>query len=188
MDEKEFLWGYLVELRKELTERQKIRIQVIYFKITFISAVGLIITKLILSDALQTNIGSYKNTLLVIPAFGAIFFDFVLNSYNFAIKRIGLYIRYSLEVRLKSLCNIDSTKLWEEFLDNKDYRNPLASRGNFGLTLLTVLISIIALFFPYHPLISTVLIAILFVLSIADIMAFKKPANLERKIKADKSR
>ena len=65
MDKVNLAWNLFVELRKELVESQKIRAQVIGFKITFVSAaVGLI----------GTNIDRIPNILLVIPAFAAIFF------------------------------------------------------------------------------------------------------------------
>lgn len=65
-DDCNFAWELLVELRKEILETQKIRAQVIGFKITFISTViGLILASKTLIQ------------LLVIPAFFAIFFDLI---------------------------------------------------------------------------------------------------------------
>lgn len=78
------LWQLFVELRKEIVESQKIRAQIIGFKITFISSgIGLIIA----------GRNTVPQTLLIVPALAAIFFDFLIQSYSFSIKRIGRYCR-----------------------------------------------------------------------------------------------
>src|SRR5579859_6081320 len=82
------IWDLFVELRKEIIESQKIRAQIIGFKITFIStAIGLVLA--------SSNRGSQMT--LIVPAFAAIFFDFLIQSYSFSIKRIGRYCRENLE-------------------------------------------------------------------------------------------
>lgn len=84
----EIVWQLFVELRKELLEAQKIRAQVLGFKFTFITAaMGLMLA----------NIEKIEKEILVLPAFAAIFFDFIVNSYSFSIKRIGCYVRDHIE-------------------------------------------------------------------------------------------
>ena len=95
-------WNLYTELRKEVIESQKIRAQVVGFKITFVSAsIGL----------LSSNLDKIPKASLVIPAIASIFFDFLINSYRFAIKRIGYYLKENLEPEIK----IES-KLPDEFL------------------------------------------------------------------------
>ncbi len=91
-DEYELALDLMVELRKEIIEAQRIRAQVVGFKITFVSAsIGLILA----------NSDKVPNKLLIIPALAAIFFDLLLNSYSFSIKRIGSYLREYFEPILK---------------------------------------------------------------------------------------
>ena len=67
----DFYFNLLIELRKEVIESQKIRAQVIGFKITFVSAgIGVIIA----------NLEKLPPVLLAVPAFAAIFFDFLIDS------------------------------------------------------------------------------------------------------------
>ena len=58
-DKNQFAWDLFVELRKELVESQKIRAQIIGFKITFVTtSVGFV----------AANIDKVPSSLLVIPA------------------------------------------------------------------------------------------------------------------------
>lgn len=101
----DILWGYLTELRKELVESQKIRTQVIGFKITFVTAlIGFFISKLLSDIEKSGELDGYNFYLLIIPALASIFFDFLIYSYSFSIKRIGLYIRFELEPQLQDTC------------------------------------------------------------------------------------
>ena len=82
-DGKEFkVFDLFIELRKELVESQKIRSQIIGFKITFISAAAAFI------KVFQASFSPY---ILCVLAFAAIFFDFLINSYSFSIKRLWLF-------------------------------------------------------------------------------------------------
>ncbi|MCP4049229.1 MAG: hypothetical protein GY730_00785, partial [bacterium] len=118
---KDILWSLLLELRKELVESQKIRTQIIGFKITFVTAaIGVIATKVITPDIIKGHDAAIYRSLFIIPAFAAIFFDFLIYSYSFSIKRIGSYCRYIIEPQIKSFCEIgpdDDFPLWEEFID-----------------------------------------------------------------------
>ena len=136
------LWDLFVELRKEIIESQKIRAQIIGFKITFISAgIGLILA--------NSNRGSQMT--LVVPAFAAIFFDFLIQSYSFSIKRIGRYCRQHLEPVLFPKNAEVSFSSWEEFMSSPQNRQSYAMIGNLGITVLAVIPAIAALFSPFRP-------------------------------------
>ena len=134
------IWNLFVELRKELLGSQKIRSQIIGFKITFVTtAIGLMIT----------HITSLDKVLFVMPAFAAICFDFIIYSYSFSIKRIGCYTREYIEPVLKSQGAVPCDfMLWQEFLTDPKTRQHLAIYGNAGLTFLTIVIGTISLLFP----------------------------------------
>ena len=92
----DFAWQLAVELRKEIVESQRIRAQVIGFKITFVSAgIGLVAAYM---DKLPAQ-------LLLIPAFAAVFFDLLVNGYNISIARIGVYTRKHIEPILREGAN-----------------------------------------------------------------------------------
>ncbi len=147
MDRADVAWDLFCELRKELIESQKLRAQVIGFKITFVSAaIGLI----------GTNLEKIPNILLVIPAFAAIFFDFLINSYRYAIKRIGFYNRNYYEPSISSNLKLPDTFIWwENFLHNTKTGQSLAFMGNMGITLLAVRAAIVALVIPFCPFLSS---------------------------------
>ena len=88
----ETAWKMICELRQEIREAQKIRTQIIGIKIAFVSAAFGFIFK----DGSPT-VGSPASQLLLIPAFAAIFFDYLIISYGFSIKRIGYYCRHLYE-------------------------------------------------------------------------------------------
>lgn len=169
MDNTNLLWNLYVELRKELIESQKLRAQIIGFKITFVSAaIGII----------GTNLEKIPSILLVILAFAAIFFDFLINSNSFAIKHIGFYIRHHLEPMLINTHNLSDTFiLWEKFLYiNKTHRS-LAFMGNLGITTLAIGAATIALLIPFRPVISIILLILLVIFLIIDIWSFSLPAK-----------
>ncbi|HEX4954510.1 MAG TPA: hypothetical protein VF017_14050 [Thermoanaerobaculia bacterium] len=153
-------WRLFTELRKEIVDGQKIRAQAIGFKITFVSAVtGIIVT----------NRKDLADALLVIPAFAAIFFDFLITSYSFTIKRIGYYTREHLEPQLRQPFEVPKEMLlWEEFMSTRKARQVLSIAGNLGLTLLVVAAACISLFRPYYPVMSPVALAILLGLTAVD--------------------
>ena len=84
-------WNMLVELRKELVESQKIRAQIIGFKITFVSG-GI--------GVAAAQIDRVPGYVLLLPAFAAVFFDILITSYSYSIKRTGYYIGAHLEPRV----------------------------------------------------------------------------------------
>ena len=161
----EIIWNYLVELRKELLESQKIRAQIIGFKITFISAVF---------GFLFSNLDKKIDTaMFVIPALSAIFFDFLINSYTFSIKRIGGYIREHLEPFLTGLP--PNFIYWQNYLTQPKTKQHLSSYGNLGLTILSMIVAIIALFNPYRMWISLTLLITLIIFLVFDVISFYKP-------------
>jgi hypothetical protein len=140
------------------------------FKITFVStAIGL----------LAANIKTLDSALLVLPAFASVFFDFIIYSYSFSIKRIGSYTRDHIEPFLKRNGHVPQEFLmWQKFLTQPKTRQNLALYGNFGLTILAAAVGIIALFFPFRPLISSSLIIVLVIFLIMDVMAYRSPIRL----------
>ncbi len=156
----ELAWRLFVELRKEIVDGQKIRAQAIGFKITFVSAVtGIIVT----------NRKDLADALLVIPAFAAIFFDFLITSYSFSIKRIGYYTREYLEPQLRQFFEVPKDMLlWEEFMSSGKARQRMSIAGNYGLTLLVVAAACLGLFRPYYPVLSPVLLVLLLGLTVVD--------------------
>ena len=168
----DLLWNYLVELRKEIVESQKLRAQIIGFKITFVSAaIGLI----------GTNIDKIPSALLAVPAFASIFFDFLINSYSYSIRCLGFYIRNEIEPKLKNLQNSqENLILWEEFLKQKAVKPKFAYVGNLGLTFLAVFAAIVALFIPFNLFLSSILILILLLLFVLDLIVYLKPFQLKK--------
>ena len=149
----DFGFSLLIELRKEIIESQKIRAQVIGFKITFVSAgIGVILA----------NLEKLPPILLAVPAFAAIFFDFLINSYSFSIKRIGSYCRSNLEPYIRKHSQLDkSFLLWEEFMHQPGSGQIFATVGNLGLTLLAVVPAVVGLLMPFRFAVSLPLIVIL---------------------------
>jgi hypothetical protein len=122
---RQLAWNLFVEARKEILEYQKIRTQIIGFKITFVSGgIGIIAA-------------NQRIDLLVIPAFAAIFFDLVVTSYSFAIKRTGYYCRSYIKPAIRGLYDWPGDcPLWEEFMDMPKAKPGLAQKGNLGITIL----------------------------------------------------
>jgi hypothetical protein len=123
-----FAWTLLAELRKELVEAQRIRTQVIGFKITFVSAAFAL---------LAANLDKVPLGTLVIPAFAAVFFDLLIIGYSYSIKRIGFYCRTFLERAIREEYQLPEWfELWEEFLTRPETRQTFTVRGNIGFTYL----------------------------------------------------
>lgn len=159
-------WNYMVELRKEILESQKIRAQVIGFKITFISAgLGLLIG----------NINRIPGETFAIPALAAIFFDFLINSYSFSIKRLGFYIRNHIEPALisRNSCPEDYI-LWEKFMGNNNNSQYLSIIGNLGITTITVTIAVSIIIANFHLFASLPLILAIVGFFIYDVIAYVK--------------
>ncbi len=135
------LWNLFVELRKEILESQKIRAQIIGFKITFISTgVGLVLA----------NSNRIPQVLLIIPAFAAIFFDFLIQSYSFSIKRIGRYSREHLEPVIFRHFSSDRFLSWEKFMSRSENSQRYSMIGNLGITTLAVIPAIFVLLYPFR--------------------------------------
>lgn len=180
----DILWDYLTELRKELLESQKIRTQVIGFKITFVTAlIGFFASKL-LSDI--EHGGEFNNLnyyLLVIPAIASLFFDFLIYSYSFSIKRIGSYIKFELEPILKEKCLESRIVLWQEYLDHSFNNQKLAKIGNLGLTIISVIIAIIPIVLLNTQMLLTILAIIIFSFLIGiDAWVMNSPNRLIKKV------
>ncbi len=178
----EILWNYLVELRKEVVQNQRIRTQIIGFKITFISAfIGILATKITFSDGAKVPIylTQYGNLLFVIPAFSAIFFDFLIHGYCFSIKRIGIYVEKVLEPKLITEQDV---LLWQTFLTkHKEYTTQHFTKiGNWGLTFISILIAIISLCYPYNPKFSPFLIFSILAFFAFDIISYGKVEKLKK--------
>jgi len=131
-------WDTIVELRKEILESQKIRAQLIGVKVTFVNAVFGVIA------AQQVN-----PSTLAAPAFAAIFFDFLIVSYSFSIKRIGYYVgAYREDDTPPLLLLAGGMLLWQEFMhssESKDrsslFGQSLSLYGNVGMTALATALS-----------------------------------------------
>lgn len=157
-------WSLFGELRKELVETQKTRIQIIGFKITFVSA------SLAFAAA---NLQRIPNAVLALPAFAAVFFDFLVNSYSFSIKRIGFYCRVHLEPILRKEAGLPlACPLWEEYLMHPRMRQMLSFSGNLGLTLLASAVAVAGLTNPFRPVISSASLAALGTLLFFDIWGY----------------
>jgi hypothetical protein len=164
------VWDLFIELRRELVESQKIRAQITGFKISFVSAtMGL----------MAADMENLDKALFVIPAFASICFDYIIYSYSFAIKRIGFYCRKHVEPALKAAGEIPTDfKLWQEYLADPRTRQRLSFVGNFGFTVLNAIIGLVALFFPFRPLLSSLLGLALIAFLCMDIVAFRSPEKI----------
>ncbi len=161
-------WDLFVELRKELVESQRIRSQILGFKITFVSAFV----------ALLEGSDSAK-ILFVIPAFASICFDYIIHSYSFSIKRIGGYIRNHIEKQLIKDGEFDQDFVsWQCYLQNPETKQNLVLYGNFGFTLLVSIVAGYALWSPFLPVFTPMLIAALVIALFADIYAYLSPRKL----------
>jgi len=148
-----FAWDLFVELRRELVESQKLRSQIIGFKITFVGAgVGVILP----------NLDKLSPALLVVPAFAAIFFDFLIVSYSFSIKRLGFYCRHHLEPVLRSGFGMpERVLLWQEFLQQPRARQVLSIIGNLGLSILVAVAAAVGVILSSSVPLGTFLLVVL---------------------------
>lgn len=162
-------WNLFVEARKEILEYQKIRTQVVGFKITFVTAgVGLIVAN---SDKISTK-------LFLVPAFAAVLFDLLVTNYNFAIKRTGYYCRKHVEPIIRELYDWPSKYLlWEEFMRTSQAKQGLAQKGNLGITVIAIVPAIYTLLLPFPsvPLISWFMAILLLCFLVYDIIMYRLP-------------
>jgi hypothetical protein len=168
--ERELALNLIEELRKETLESQRMRTQVIGFKITFVStAIGIIYANKV------------PNELLIIPAFAAIFFDLLIVSYSISIRRIGLYCKDHLERQLREETEMrKGFCFWEDFFESKQMRPSLAILANLGITLLALAPAVDVLRKTYHPGIYLTLLIILFLMFLYDIAAFMVPGSITK--------
>ena len=166
-------WPLYCELRKELVEAQKIRTQVVGFKIAFVSAgIGAII-----ANAKEVPIG-----LMVIPAFAAVFFDLMISSYSFSIKRTGFFLRHVTEPILRAGNDWPpNLPLWEEFVSMKIAGVNLHFWAHLGLTIIAGVAGIVSLFAPAQVELSAAwritLLVVLLALFALDVWAFLQPSK-----------
>jgi len=169
----DFAWNLTVELRKELVELQRLRAQVIGFKITFVSTATAVIA---------ANLDKVPIQLLVIPSFAAIFFDFLISSYSNSIKRIGLYCHEQLGELIKNLTDLpDKFMLWEEYLRSREFKQTQAIIGNLGITILSIIVAIIGLIIHFERYLSVSLIIFLVGLLLYDGYEMIKPGKVPKK-------
>lgn len=173
----ELAWNLFTELRKELVEAQSLRTRVIGLKVTFVSAAA----------AVVAGLNHPEPLLLAIPAVAAVFFDVLINSYSFSVKRIGTYAREFLEPVLRKGYGFDpATPLWQGFLKRRSARQPWATLANLGMTLLACAAAGAALY-PFRPGMPRALLIVLLALLIFDvwlswhIRALDFPADPEKK-------
>ena len=126
----ELAWNMISELRLEIREAQKIRTQMIGIKIAFVTAS--------FGFVFGTDKPMYE--LLLVPAFASVFFDYLIVSYGFSIKRIGYYCRMYLEPKLRNDGGWpDDHPFWEEAMQSPIMTQHFANAGNLGLTLLAAI-------------------------------------------------
>lgn len=143
MERAELAWNLFVELRKELVESQRLRAQVIGFKITFVTATLAVAT---------ANLDKIPSTIFVFPAVAAVFFDLLIASYGFSIKRAACYVRNHLEPILREEGSWPPERpLWEAFMTRGEARQALAFWGNMGITGLASVVGLVALFLSASP-------------------------------------
>jgi hypothetical protein len=174
--EYDLAWKISEELRKEILTTQQIRAQTIGFKITFVSAaIGLI--------ASHGTSNGISMKILAVPAFLAIFFDLLINSYSVSIAEKGFYIRTQIEPILKRLANWpECSDLWEGFLSKSKIRSRLALIGNLGLTGLAVAATMVALAMPFDLILSIPVGILLIILFIYDIKVHFRSREVRRSV------
>jgi hypothetical protein len=167
------VWNLFTELRKQVVEGQKIRTQILQVKITLVSAgIGVI----------AANAGTVPLELFAVPAFAAVFFDFLINGTNYSIKRIGYYCRTHLEPNLdkafKSSNPSGEMLWWEEFLAQGELQKQSAQFGHLGHTGLAISVAVIALLIQPDWRLSAPLIVAMVGLFIYDIVLFRRTEKI----------
>ena len=162
-------WKLFVELRKEILESQRIRAQIIGFKITFVStAIAVIVAYL----------QQIPGQLLVIPAFAAMFFDLLISSYSISIKRIGHYLGRHVEPGIRQQERWpEEQPLWEEYMGRPKPKQWLALIGNLGITSLATLPAVWGLFNPFEAALSIPLLVCLILLGAYDVLVYLRPGR-----------
>jgi hypothetical protein len=169
--EYEVAWNLFTELRKEILESQRIRAQIIGLKITFVgTGIALI----------AANPEKIDGIFLVIPAFAAIFFDFLITSYSFSVKRIGNYSHNHLEKWIRTCPLAKDFVLWQQFLREKKTRQIFSHFGNIGLTTLALVPAVISIAASKQPWVAGSLLVALLASFAYDIIASCAPGRLEK--------
>lgn len=173
------VWDQLEELHKEVIERQKTRAQIIGFKITAVAG-GLAV--------LSSLHGQIPSALLLLPAFAAIFFDFLITGQNVGIKRIGFYIATELEPFLRrSGAWPESVLCWEEYMSRHAIKQSYSLVGNLGFTLLIAIGASTAFAVSSPTYESIPVISVLVAFLLYDTLAFLRPRRIvEKTAKTDR--
>ncbi|MFQ6028680.1 MAG: hypothetical protein ACE5Q6_14430 [Dehalococcoidia bacterium] len=137
-------WDYLVELRKEIVNSQRLRVQLVGLKITAVLVASAFIAASIPDDTTVLEAIVKFRAMLVAVAFGAIFFDLLIAGLSMSINRMGFYIKEFLEPCLKEEVDWPINKpLWEYFeatqIPGKSPSGLLGNISNLGLTGILVL-------------------------------------------------
>ena len=144
----EFALQLFTELRKELLETQKLRGQIVGFKLTFAAAA---------LGVIAANIDKLHPLFWTLPAAVSTFFDLLISSNDYGIRRFGHYCRTILEPQLRDHCNLPAEfVLWEEFMYKArqqertgPFRLPMYSHT--GITALAWLVALVALYTHGRP-------------------------------------
>ena len=168
-DLRQFAWDLYSELRKELVSLQTIRSHVIGFKITFVGAgVALI----------AANLSSLPQQLFLVPGFAAIFFDLLVHSYSYSIKRTGFYCRWHLEPILRQGYSFPGKHpMWEEFMALPDAGKNVSVLGNLGITALAIVPAVVVLLRSSGWTTSLPLLLVLAALFLYDVYALLTPVR-----------
>jgi hypothetical protein len=149
----EVIWGLFLETRKQIIEYQKIRAQLFGFKVIFVgSAMGIVLA----------NANNIPKIVHFIPAFAATFFDLLITSTTYSIKRTGAYCRNHIEPTIRESSHLPSSlPLWEEqFLISTGMERVLLLISNLGISLLALMPVILAVQLPLKFNTFTVLLAL----------------------------
>jgi len=131
MEKTEFLLQTVQQLREEIVSTQKIRAQIIGFKLTYVTAgIGYIFSQ------------NLSPLLLIVVAFVAILFDFLITGQSISIKRAGYYIRSKVgPVLQESQDWLDGFQFWEEFMTTKEAKGGPSALGNLGQTMVVFVLA-----------------------------------------------
>lgn len=173
MDQIEVAWRQLTYLREEILNSQKIRAQILGFKLTAVTlGIGYILN----------NADKVHPIALVVVAYASVLFDFLIISKSIAIKRSGRYIREHLEKIIRKNSDWpEETPLWEEFMKDKKSRQIFSMISDFGLTVLASTLAFASPFMstqqssPISPHITYGLMTGLAVILIIDLKSFFEP-------------
>ena len=155
------------------------------FKITFVTALIAFTSSKFLSEYEEgVEFDQLYYYLLLIPLVASLFFDFLIYSYSFSVKRIGLYIKHVLEPALKDSLKDFNQALWQEYLEQPFNSQNLAKYGNLGLTAVAAIIALIPIVFFGTNLCFSIIISIV-ILSLLGVDAYAMNSSGRLIIKVD---